>query len=126
MDKAKILTVDDSPDMLFLEKMILEQEGFEVLTANNGKTALEIVSKNSDLSLILCDVQMETMDGLEFVARLKADHERIFNETPVVLVTGLDEAPRVKVAGIIQKNMGLDDFAATVKSFVVSKKSRLT
>ena len=118
LQKVKILAIDDSPDMLYLEKMALEREGFEVITVSNAEAALEMIPTLDKISLILCDIQMETMDGLEFVKNLEKNHREVFNETPVVLVSGLDNAPKAKVAGYIQKPTDLDDFTARVKSFL--------
>lgn len=122
LDKAKILTIDDSPDMLYLEKMVLEAEGFEVFTADNAKAALEMLPHLHDISLILCDVQMDNMDGLEFVKTLEENHRDVFNETPVVLVTALDIPPEAKVAGYIRKPSDLNDFVSKVKSFLSPSK----
>lgn len=116
--KAKILTIDDSPDMLFLEKMALEREGFEVITASNAEAALEMIPNLENISLILCDIQMDRMDGLEFVEKLEKEHRAVFNETPVVLVTALDNPPDANVAGYIQKPSDLEEFTAKVKNFL--------
>jgi len=124
MRKVKILTIDDSPDMLVLEKILLEREGFEVFTANNALSALEMIPNIHDLGLILVDVQMDNMDGLEFVKHLEADHQRVFRDTPVVLVTALDKAPEAKVAGCIRKISNLDEFVSKVRNFIFSAQPR--
>lgn len=116
--KTKILAIDDSPDMLYLEKIALEREGFEVITVRSAEAALEMIPSLENIGLILCDVQMENMDGLEFVKNLEKDHRKVFNETPVVLVTGLDKPPEAKVAGYIRKPTDLEEFTAKVKSFL--------
>lgn len=126
MNKAKILAIDDSPDMLFLEKTALEREGFEVFTADSAKTALEMIPRISDLSLILCDVQMENMDGLDFVKSLEKNYHDIFTKTPVVLVTALDTLPKAKVAGYIHKISDLNKFSDQVKSYVVTHQKSAT
>ena len=118
MNKPKILTIDDSADMLFLEKIILERNGFEVFTANSGLTALEMIPNISDLSLILVDVQMERMDGLQFIKELASKHSQVFKDTPTVLVTGMDDAPKANVAGYIKKVSDLAEFVSQVKSFI--------
>ena len=122
-EKTKILTIDDNPDMLYLEKMVLEREGFEVITAPNAAAALEMIPQLHDISLILCDVQMENMDGIDFVKKLEENYQDIFNVTPVVLVTALDSPPEAKVAGYIRKPSDLEEFAAKVKSFLLPQES---
>lgn len=123
LDKPKILTIDDSPDMLYLEKIVLEREGYEVFTADSAESALQMLPNIPDLSLILCDVQMDNMDGVEFVKVLEEKHQDIFNETPVVLVTGLDSPPKANVAGYISKPSDVDEFLSNVKRFLFSSET---
>lgn len=64
MDNHRILVVDDEPDILELVQYNLEKEGFSVFTANNGKEAIEIAEQVTP-DLILLDVMMPEMDGME-------------------------------------------------------------
>jgi two-component system NtrC family response regulator len=66
-----ILVVDDEKNYLLVLSAILEEEGYEVLTAQGGHEALEI-QKSSDLDLILTDMKMPAMDGIELLENLKA------------------------------------------------------
>ena len=87
MKKARILIVDDSSVMRKIVERSLRQAGLEivqVLEASNGAEAL-IVAQNSALDLILSDINMPTMDGLEFVRRLR-DVENAKN-VPVIMIT---------------------------------------
>ena len=59
-----ILIVDDEKNYLTILTAILEEEGFEVLTALSGQEALDI-RKNSDVDLVLTDMKMPVMDGRE-------------------------------------------------------------
>lgn len=118
--KEKILTIDDDVDLLFLEKLLLEREGYEVFTSLSGKLALEMIPKIPNLGLILCDVEMDQMDGGEFVRHLEEEYNPVFKRTPVVLVTGTDKPPKAHVAGYIQKSAGLSDFAAQIRGFMTS------
>src|SRR5690606_26211955 len=68
----KILVVDDQPINVQLLKRKLEKEGFEILTAYNGQEALAQVAQTKP-DLILLDVMMPDMDGLEVCQRLQAD-----------------------------------------------------
>lgn len=71
MSIAKVLIVDDEPDILDLLAYNLETEGYEVLRANNGSEALEIVQKTKP-DLILMDVMMPELDGIETCRRIRA------------------------------------------------------
>jgi DNA-binding response OmpR family regulator len=61
-DKKRILVADDDPDLLDLLKMDLGFQGYEVLTASNGKEALQ-VALNETVDLVLLDVMMPYIDG---------------------------------------------------------------
>jgi len=74
MDMQKILVVDDEPDILELVQYNLEKEGFSVYTANNGKEAIEIAQQVIP-DLILLDVMMPNMDGMETCVRLRENNK---------------------------------------------------
>ncbi len=77
-----ILIVDDEKNYLTILTAILEEEGFEVLTALSGQEALDI-RKTSDVDLVLTDMKMPVMDGIELLEHIKA----IDPELPVVMMT---------------------------------------
>jgi len=77
-----ILIVDDEKNYLTILSAILEDEGFEVLTASGGSEALE-VHKASDLDLILTDMKMPKMDGIELLENIKENDP----DLPVVMMT---------------------------------------
>ena len=77
-----ILIVDDEKNYLTILSAILEDEGFEVLTALGGQEALEI-HKTSDLDLILTDMKMPAMNGIELLENLKS----VDPDLPVVMMT---------------------------------------
>jgi two-component system NtrC family response regulator len=77
-----ILVVDDEKNYLLVLSAILEEEGYEVLTAQSGPEALEI-QKSSDLDLILTDMKMPAMDGIELLENIKA----LDPDLPVIMMT---------------------------------------
>jgi two-component system NtrC family response regulator len=77
-----ILIVDDEKNYLTILSAVLEDEGFEVLTALGGFQALEIY-KSSDLDLILTDMKMPKMDGIELLENIK----EIDPDLPVIMMT---------------------------------------
>jgi two-component system NtrC family response regulator len=77
-----ILVVDDEKNYLLVLSAVLEEEGYEVLTAQSGAEALEI-QKSSDLDLILTDMKMPTMDGMELLDNIKA----LDPDLPVIMMT---------------------------------------
>jgi two-component system alkaline phosphatase synthesis response regulator PhoP len=86
--KAKIMVVEDNIDEAKLIKMTLEPEGYEVVTALNGKEAKEKVTKENPDFFIL-DVMMPEMDGFAFCSWIRSNNE--FKNTPIVLLTGVGE-----------------------------------
>ena len=72
MANQSILIVDDAPLNLKLAALILEKEGYQVFRATDAKEALTLLDARRP-DLILLDIQMPGMDGMEMVRRLKAD-----------------------------------------------------
>ena len=93
--KKKILLVDDSATTLMMQKMILRAEPYEIVVARNGREALEVAAaENPDV--ILLDVVMPEMDGLETCRRLRiAEATR---STPVIMVTTRGEQTNIEAA----------------------------
>jgi len=81
---SKILVVDDTPANLDLFSQILESEGYNVSFATNGKQAIKLASLDKP-DLILLDIMMPEMDGIETCRRLKSLSE--VKEIPVVFIT---------------------------------------
>ncbi|HQH25970.1 MAG TPA: sigma-54 dependent transcriptional regulator [Oligoflexia bacterium] len=96
LQSATILAVDDHPDALYVLERILVHQGYHVLTASSGTQALDLAKEHRP-SLILLDIMMPQMDGLETARRLKADSELRF--IPLVLVTAKDTLEDV-IAGL--------------------------
>jgi CheY-like chemotaxis protein len=84
----KILIVEDDPLLVKLYKTVFEKEGCEVETAFNGEIGFEKLNKMaSPPTLILSDVMMPKMNGLEMLKKIKEEPK--FNKIPVVLLTNL-------------------------------------
>lgn len=84
----KILLVDDEPDVIEIIRYNLEQEGYNVKTASNGKEALQKAQKNTP-HLIIMDVMMPEMDGIEACEELRSDPT--FNDTIIMFLTARGE-----------------------------------
>lgn len=102
-EHPKILIVDDEPFNLDYLEQELEDMGYETLSANNGKEALEVVKTESP-DMILLDIMMPVMDGFETLARLKA--EKDWRDIPVVVISATDDLGSV-VKGI---ELGAEDY----------------
>ena len=96
----KVLICDDQPDIVNALKIYLKPEGYELLTATNGKEALELV-KNQRVDLILMDIMMPVMDGI-----VATDKIREFSNVPIILITAKSETEDV----VLGLNVGADDY----------------
>ncbi len=83
-----IMVVDDEPELITILRDILEQNGYRVISAYDGLQVFDVL-KNHKPDLILLDIEMPQMDGLEVLARLKGDRET--SSIPVILLTAQDE-----------------------------------
>jgi PAS domain S-box-containing protein len=83
-----VLIVEDSPTQAHQLRHILEQHGFEVLHAANGRLALDAARKRKP-ALVISDVMMPEMDGYELCRTLK--HDALLGDIPVILVTSLSD-----------------------------------
>ncbi|MCK4858998.1 MAG: response regulator [Candidatus Omnitrophica bacterium] len=103
MRKKKILIVDDEKDILELLKYNLEKAGYSVLTAKSGEQALESVKKEK-IDLILLDLMLPKIDGLEVSKILKRDNQTEF--IPIIMLTAKGEESDI----IIGLELGADDY----------------
>src|SRR5439155_24271047 len=81
----KILVVDDRENSLFSIETILEKDGYTLVKANSGRAALKILLHQHDFTLILMDVQMPGMNGLE-TATLISEREKL-KHIPIIFIT---------------------------------------
>ena len=87
--RVRVLVVDDDPDNRELLEIILGAEGYDVVTADSGHSALRIATAEPAPDVMLLDVMMPEMDGYELAARLKADAAT--SRIPFLMVSGLDD-----------------------------------
>lgn len=82
------LVVDDEPQLLGLAACILRRAGIDALEAHNGREALEIFHRSAGkIRLVITDVEMPQMTGLELAAHLRLESDRL----PIVLMSGSRE-----------------------------------
>ena len=93
-EPAKILVVEDSFIVRELQRCVLESAGHEVVTASDGREALDALSKEEGIELVVTDLEMPRLGGLNLTRAIRADEAR--SSLPVVMVTsrGSDEDRR--------------------------------
>jgi len=99
-DKKLILLVDDDPDFVEAVRVIVENGGYEVEVAYDGKEGLEAVAARKP-DLIVLDVMMPVMNGHEACAKLKGDQET--EDIPIILLTAV--ADRVTTSTYTHRDM---------------------
>ena len=104
MNKIKLLWVDDEIDLLKPHVIYLEAKDIEVVTTNNGSSAVELVQSNS-FDIVFLDEQMPGLSGIETLSQIK----RIYPNLPIVMITKseeeaiMDEAIGSKIADYLIK-----------------------
>ena len=99
----KILCVDDEPDILEILKYNLSNEGYNISTAADGKSAIEM-AYNISPNLIIMDVMMPNMDGIEACEKLRSDEK--FNDTIIMFLTARGE----DYSHVAAYDAGADDY----------------
>lgn len=97
----KLLLIDDDPNLILLVKDYLEFNGYHVLTANQGREALNLLERDVP-DLIICDVMMPEMDGYSFVEEIRQNP--LWNQVPVIFLSAKAQT-KDKIRGL---NTGAD------------------
>ena len=115
----RILVVDDSVTMLMSLKATLSMSGYEVETANNGQAALDKLNAGIKPNLILTDINMPVMGGMELIGKVRA--MPAFRFIPILTLTTegdaakRDQGKRQGATGWIVKPVSGNDLIAVIK-----------
>ncbi len=108
INEMVVLIVDDDRHMRLLIRNVVFALGVkDVVEANDGAAAFEEF-KASRVDLILCDMKMEAMGGLEFVKRLRSDPENPYRLVPIIMITAYADLKAVANA----RDVGVSEFMA--------------
>jgi two-component system cell cycle response regulator DivK len=120
---AKVLIVEDNPANMALAIFLLQSAGHSVVTATDAEAGLTL-ARDEQPHLILMDIQLPGMDGLEATALLKQDD--LTRAIPVIALTALamkGDEERIRAAGCdgyIAKPLAYKDFLATISAHVAT------
>ncbi|HOK79707.1 MAG TPA: response regulator [bacterium] len=114
----KILLIEDETNQRILCTETLEKEGYQVIAASNGEDGLNLL-KNNDVNLVIVDIRMPKMSGLETLANILGQRKNL----PVIIYTSY---PQYKTdfmswaadAYIIKSSTGLSELVAKVKELI--------
>jgi two-component system chemotaxis response regulator CheY len=101
--KKKILVIDDEKSIRFIIENTFNKD-FDVTTLNNGMDALVYLQTGNLPDIIICDVEMPVLNGIEFIRRMR--ESGYFEEIPLIMLSGKEEsADKIKCF-----EMGADDY----------------
>ena len=125
--KRKILVIEDNEQNLYLVRFILEQNGYEVFAALDGKSGIEMAASLKP-DMILLDIQLPGMDGYAVARNLRQDPA--LADTPIVTVTSYampgDREKTIEAGcdGYIEKPIDPDTFMAQVEQHLIVRDQR--
>src|SRR5436190_9432340 len=117
MPKPRVLVVDDEKNILSSLTRALDIEGFEAVVAGSAELAIERLAEET-VDLVLLDVKLPKMDGLECLKRLRADHP----ELPVVMMSGhasiqvAVDATRLGARDFVEKPLNYDELLLRIRN----------
>jgi DNA-binding response OmpR family regulator len=121
MSQAKILIVDDEPDLVETIRFSLELEGYNVLVASNGEEGLNLARQEKP-DLILLDLMLPKLDGYKVCRLLKFDER--YKHIPILMLTAKTQE-KDKILGketganeYITKPFDMDELMAKIKSYL--------
>lgn len=123
-DNKKVLVAEDSSVIINLTKNVLMFEHYVITPVKNGKQVLERLA-GEDFDLILMDINMPIMDGIECTKAVRALPDKKKANIPIVAITGnyknytLDDFKKAGLNDYIQKPLDYDHLLATVKKHLV-------
>lgn len=97
----KVLIVDDEEMAIKMVELQMKADGYDVLTSTDGRDAVDLI-KSEEPDLVISDIMMPFMSGLELLELIKAEKKKI----PVILISALDDIEVIQTA----IGMGADDF----------------
>jgi two-component system, sensor histidine kinase and response regulator len=122
-ERPRILLADDNPVNQLFAQRILEKQGFEVELADDGRAAVEAVA-NNHFDLVLMDVQMPYLDGLQATATIRRMENGSGERLPIIALTAhalADDHARCLAAGMdahVSKPIRVKDLLATMETFI--------
>jgi len=111
---ASVLLVEDDKDIREAVSAVLEAEGYTVLTAGNGKEALEALDRGQPC-VVLLDLMMPVMDGWTFLAEVRKS--RRLQDLPVVVVSAYSERRAEGVKRVLKKPLDVNQLLAAVADY---------
>lgn len=116
--KPSLLLVDDDQFLLNMYSLKFKNSGFDIEVANSGIAALQKLRDGYAPSVVLCDLVMPSMDGIEFIKKMK--EEKLCPHSAIIVLTNQSQSAEIERA----KEIGVDGYivkASTIPSEVVQE-----
>ncbi len=117
-ERKAVLVVEDDLDLLGMVRLVLEGAGYRVVTAGEGREALQEIAHEMP-GLVLLDMKMPGMDGWEFARIFRARYDR---QAPIVVLTAAEDARRraeeIGAEDYLGKPFEIDDLLAKVARYM--------
>lgn len=120
MANKSIMIVDDEPDLRNTLKDLLEIYGYSVVTASNGKEALDLLRTEDAPCLLLLDLMMPVMNGWEFLEAFKTTRRAEADEFPIVVISAAADVADVEQrygCSIMKKPLNLQNLATMANQY---------
>jgi|SRR5690606_14425590 len=118
----KVLVAEDSSVIQNLTKKILQIQNYQISSVKNGEQVLKQL-ENENFDIILMDINMPIMDGMECAKKIRALDDKEKAETPIIAITGnaknysMDDFKSVGINEYLPKPLNFDDLVETVKKY---------
>lgn len=118
----KVLVAEDSSVIQNLTKKILQIQNYEISAVKNGEQVLKNLEKE-DYDIILMDINMPLMDGMECAKKIRALDDKEKAQTPIIAITGnaknysMEDFKAVGINEYLPKPLNFDDLVETVKKY---------
>jgi two-component system chemotaxis response regulator CheY len=119
---AKILIVDDSRTVRQQAGMVLAQAGYQVIEAEDGEQGLSTIGAQRDIELVICDINMPNMNGIEMLTAVKADASN--SALPIIMLTTegrtelIQQAKRIGAKGWVVKPFKPEQLVAVIRKII--------
>lgn len=121
MESKKVLIAEDSSVIQNLTRKILQMQNYQILSAKNGLKVLQMLEKE-DFDIILMDINMPQMDGMECAQKIRALEDSKKSQVPIVAITGnaknysMEDFKSVGINDYLQKPLNFDKLVDIVKN----------
>jgi len=123
MKNSTVLLIDDEEDIRGALSEILEEEGYKVLMASNGKEGLNALKQNPDI--IILDLMMPVMNGAEFIMERNLDPD--FNHIPVIVMSAdrrsAEVSKELKANAHVRKPLNLSDLLEAIQTLAPNREA---